>query len=449
VTPDLPTEAPVRGMNERGSSFPAVGANRAEIGFALLILAAGVWVAWRFAALGYLPQPFHYRPDETFNDLYKPAWWAHHKGGYDLWQEIYPPLSPVFIRLFSLPGCYSAAWPDGWMVARGCDWPLRAMLGVFFLANGPLAWLAFRRARLAGAGPRAVALCLGLPMLYALDRGNLLIPCLTFLMLAEGGFVAWPAARWIAMGLAMNFKPYLLVVAPGRLARGQWAWLAGVGAAGLTIYLVTLALEGDGTPFQLIRNVIGYGHNRAEGPHYWASFYYAASYLPLAHMASARFSFTAGLGTGGVAALRLAIFAAIRAVQLGAAACALAACFRPARVQPMRFAALLAGLALTTLTTGSAGYAEVFVVFLVFLEPWRGRLRPLILIAGYLLCVPLDWAIWPVRISAARAFLSDRLVDPQFGVSVGQLIRPGLMLVIQFGLTALNLQDMLGRQRQT
>jgi hypothetical protein len=249
------------------------------------------------------------------------------------------------------------------------------------------------------------------------------------------------------MGLALNLKPYLLVLAPGQLARGRWAWLGGVGAAGLIIYLVTLALEGEGTPLQLVHNVIGYGHNRTEGPHYWASFYYAASYLPLAHMASAGFSFTGRLGADGLAALRLAIFTVVRAAQIGGAACVLAACVRPSRVQIPRFAALLAGLALTTITTGSAGYAEVFVLFLIFLEPWRGRLRPLMLVAAYLLCLPFDVAIWPVRIGEAQAFLSGRIVDPHFGVSVGQLLRPGLMLVIQFSLTALNLQDMLGRQR--
>jgi hypothetical protein len=436
-------------MNKARGAFPSIAANRTEIGFAVVILAAVVWVAWRFAGLGYLPQPFHYKPDETLNDLYKPAWWSHHVGGYDFWREIYPPLSPVFLRLFSLPGCYQAPWPNGWIVARGCDWPLRAMLGVFFLANGPLAWLAFRRAGLSRAWPRATTLCLGLPMLYALDRGNLLIPCFTCLLLAEGDILAWPAARWLAMGLALNFKPYLLVVALGRLARRQWAWLAGVGVAGLAIYLVTLALEGDGTPIQLVRNVIGYGQNRTDGPHYWASFYYAASYLPLAHMAAAGFSFTGRLGAGGAETLRLAIFALIRLAQLGGFACMVVACVRPARVQVLRFAALLAGLALTTVTTGSAGYAEVFVIFLVFLEPWRGRLRPLMLLAAYLLCVPFDIAIWPVRIDAARSFLSGRLVDPQFGVSIGQLVRPGLMLVIQFCLTGLNLQDMIGRRSQS
>ncbi|MGA2953823.1 MAG: hypothetical protein ABSD80_16465, partial [Caulobacteraceae bacterium] len=62
---------------------------------------------------------------------------------------------------------------------------------------------------------------------------------------------------------------------------------------------------------------------------------------------------------------------------------------------------------------------------------------------------PFDIAIWPVRIDAAHSFLSGRLVDPQFGVSIGQLVRPGLMLVIQFCLTGLNLQDMIGRRSQS
>ncbi|HEY1560529.1 MAG TPA: hypothetical protein VGF71_06540 [Caulobacteraceae bacterium] len=325
---------------------------------------------------------------------------------------------------------------------------MSVVLSAFFLANAPLVWLAYRRAGLPNAAARAAAVSLGLPMLYALDRGNLVIPCFTVFVLAEGVLLSSPIARGLATGLALNFKPYLLIVALPRFAGRRSAWILGCGAAGLAIYLVTLILEGAGTPIQLLRNVVFYGHSRSDGSQYWASFYYASSFWPLAHMAAAGFSFTRSFGPVGVAILRASIEVAIRTAQFGAAACFLIACARPNRIHIPRFSALAAGLALTTITTGSAGYAEVFVLFLVFMEPWRGRVRPLILIAAYLLCIPFDFALWPVSSEPTRAFLSGRIVEPQFGVAIGQLTRPFLMLLIQFGLTALNLQDMLGHAPQ-
>jgi len=54
-------------------------------------------------------------------------------------------------------------------------------------------------------------------------------------------------------------------------------------------------------------------------------------------------------------------------------------------------------VSITAFTTGSAGYAQIFLFFLVFYEPWRGPTRIGVLIAAYLLCMPIDYVILPGR----------------------------------------------------
>jgi hypothetical protein len=51
---------------------------------------------------------------------------------------------------------------------------------------------------------------------------------------------------------------------------------------------------------------------------------------------------------------------------------------------------------------------------------------------------------WPTIHATEHSFLGGRDVVATFGVSVGQLLRPGLLLILQLGLVVLNLQDIFG-----
>ena len=398
--------------------------------------------AYFFAANGYIPQPFYYIVDESLMDLYSTAIWAHHKGAYSIWHSVYPPLSFDLLRLVTNARCYAG---DAAM-ARQCD-PLAAVvLCGNCVVNAGLAFWSYRLSDSRTAIPRAVAVSLGLPMLYALERGNLLIPCFTAFVLGAGPLVRSPVWRTVFLAVSVNFKPYLLAVFLPAVARRDWRWLLGFGAAGLAVYLATFALEGAGTPMQLLTDMGGYAGGKHDA--WWANLYYSTSYWPVVRVLASHGAFASGFSPGVAAACGFVIVGAMRLVQLGSLICMLCAIARPAGVDARRFMALYAALILTTVTNGSSGYTLIFLFFLIFFEPWRGPVRIAILLSTYLLCLPVDWAFWPVIGGPAHSFLGGRDVMVSYGVSVGQILRPGLLLVIQFGLIALNLQDIWAGARK-
>ena len=408
----------------------------------IALLSCIVWVVWRFVRDGYLPQPFYYLVNASLMDLYSTAMWAHRDGAYSIWRSLYPPLSFDLLRLITDAKCYV----HGDLAGRQCDRAAFGVLVAVFLANvGLVAW-SYRLNDPRTAVPRTLAVAAGLPMLYALERGNLLIPCFTVFVLGTGPLVRSHWGRIIALALSVNLKPYLLGVFLPAIARRDWRWLLRFGAIGLAIYIATFLLEGTGTPQQLLSDIGGY--RTVHGNALWGNLYYATSYWPLARYMSAHQGFAAAVHPFVSTAFSLAALIVMRLVQLAVAVCMIAAAIRPAGVEPRRFMALFTAMILTTVTNGSSGYVLIFLFFLVFFEPWRGPARIAILVSAYLLCLPVDWVFWPTMHELAQSFLGGREVMVSFGDSVGQILRPGLMLIVQVGLIVLNFEDILAVGRK-
>ncbi|MDQ2859254.1 MAG: hypothetical protein M3T55_00695 [Pseudomonadota bacterium] len=405
---------------------------------ALTVVVALGFVVWRFREIGYAPQPFLYDLNYPLMGLYDTAYWANHSGAYDLGKAIYPPLSFVFLRLFTAHGCYAISAFAG----RDCDGFARWVIVGFYLLNAVLVWRCFRKLDAPSALPRALAVSLGLPMLYGLECANLIIVAFTFFVLGYSGLIRSAPLRWLALGLSINFKPYLLVLLFPPLIRRQWRWLVGCATVAGLIYVSTYGVEGAGSPLQLISNLRLYA---ADITHeYWSDVYYGTSYWPLIRFMSSQFQLLGLASPHSGDVWRLVFIVLIRGAQLGGAVCVVAAWFRPQAVNAHRFAAMILALILTTITTGQSGYVQIFLFFLIFFEPWRGPVRILILVCTYLLSVPADFVVAPVVHGGAWSYLGGRPVVADFGVSVGQLLRPAVLLIIQFGLIALNLRDVVG-----
>ena len=407
----------------------------AEWLFASLVLLGLAITIGRFWRDGYLPQPFYYRVSDTLMDLHGPALWANTGGAYHVWHALYPPLSFVYLKLTSLGACYAS---NEW-AGRDCDWLAKAVLLAVFAGNIALIWVTYRIADARTATPRAIAMALGVPMLYALERGNLLIPCFTCFALGYGDVFRrrWP--RWIALALSFNFKPYLGLVALPFLVQRRWSWVMACLAFGVAIYLATLAIYGSGSPMEIIVNETRYSVAVSKG--YFSDLYFATAYWPLIRLLHALPPELRLIPDGLAQALALGLTLALRASQAAALICLALAAWRPERTDVRRLAALVAAVAITAFTTGSAGYSQIFLVFLVFFEPWTGRLRPVMLTATYILCLPLDIVLVPLIHQPAHSYLGGRTVMTDFGLSLGQLLRPGLLLVIQGALVTLNLRD--------
>ena len=113
----------------------------------------------------------------------------------------------------------------------------------------------------------------------------------------------------------------------------------------------------------------------------------------------------------------------------------------PSATSTHRLAALALSGVLTT--AGASGYIEVLLLFLVFLDPWRGPSRLPVLASAYLLCVSFDLILFPLPMLPTHSWLGGRAVTPNAGVSLGQLVRPGLVLIIQYGLVADTLAEVV------
>ena len=419
------------------TASPSTLHSRVETLLAAIIVASVMLAVWRFVQHGYLPQPFYFRVSESLLDLYAPALWAQHGDAYRTWHSLYPPLSFVYLQLTSLNRCYGADE----LVGRNCDWLVRSAFLAIFLGNLALVHRNYQLADPRTAMSRTIAMGLGLPMLYALERGNLLILCFTCFVLGYGDLVRRGWLRSVALAGAMNFKPYLVFVVVPMIIKRRWTGVVACGVIGGAIYVATALWYGSGWPLQIITNETTYA--AAPSKSYFSDIYFATSYWPLIRMLHA---FPAGLRLGSAPVAQMwsvVLTGVLRATQAAALACLAFALFRPARTKIRRLAALSLAVSITAFTTGSAGYAQIFLFFLVFYEPWRGPTRIAVLLATYLLCIPIDYVVLPVVRQQAYSWLGAREVTAMFGVSLGQLVRPALLLVVQTGLVVLNLQDAL------
>jgi hypothetical protein len=400
---------------------------------ALAVLLGVLLAARHLGTRGYLPQPFFFDPSDALMDLYNPAYWAHRDGVYDVWRAVYPPLSFVFLRLTTLAECYAA----GPFAARACDWLAKVTLLGFWAADVALAFVVLRR-RAPGSGVlRAIALGFGLPMLSGLDRGNLVIVTFCFYVLGTEKLIPSAGLRWLAMAIAINFKPYLGIQLIPLAVDRQWRSLAGLCAVIVLVYVISLALQGSGSPAQLLSNSLFLMAKTQNNV--WNNLYNATSYGALIDYVRSR----QGAGWGQwIQLLRVPVVLG----QLGVVACILLSLRRPKKACPERLSALTLSLILSSF--GASGYSGIFLVFAAFQETWRGWLSVMILVSAYLLCLPADWVISPIQQAATYSYWGGVRVTPEMGLALGQLLRPGLIMLIQFGFIGLTMRDLLSGSRR-
>ncbi len=396
-----------------------------EYALMLAVLASLGWVVAFYVARHYLPQPFLFDTFDTFMDWFNTAYWANRSGAYDVWQSIYPPLSFVFLDLVSIQRCYVDPF-----VARDCDWVGTGAILFFYALSAALAGFAFRRADRATALPRGLAFGLGFPLLFCLERGNLLLVCLVPFILAYGGLVASPLWRGLAIALTINFKPYLIAPALALGVKRQWRGLEAAGLLTIAVYLATLAAFASGDPLAVLNNTGAWvDFNSTQ---FWEQSFFSTSYVTLLSIRTSPFPILTVVPSAVVEAVLQIVPLVIRASQLAALAAIVAAWLQPRAVPLTRIAALFSGVHLLSQSPG--GYALSFLIFLVFLEP-RRRLGPgIALVCCYLLSLSYDWIAATVIDRSTLSWLSGRAVTVNFGLAVGQLVRPGLVVLIVWAL---------------
>ncbi len=393
---------------------------------ALAVIACALSMAMQFAARGYLPQPFVFDTNDTFMDWFNTAFWANRPGAYDVWRSIYPPLSFAFLDLFSLPGCYLSS-P---FHARDCDWLGRGVIAFFYLLDVALAGVAFHRTDPRTAIQRTIAFGLGLPLLFTLERGNLILVCLAAFIVAYGPITRSPWWRALATAITINFKPYLVIPTFALALRREWRPLELAAIATVALYLVTLAIVGAGTPGELASNTANWVV--FQSGQVWGEIHYSTSYAPLLLVRASQIPVLEFVSSRLIEGIEGAVPIIIRSTQLVALACIAAAWLQPRALSHARLGALLLGAYIVGQSPG--GYTQTFLLFLVFLEPWKGIGPGLALISAYLLSLVVEWPLSTVLEVSGNSWLSGQPVVAGFGLAVGHFVRPGLIALIVWGL---------------
>jgi hypothetical protein len=411
-----------------------------EAALAALVVWSVVKVALFYKNNGYLPQPYFFDANDTFMDWFNVTIYAHNPGAYDQYNAVYPPLSFLVTRWLSVASCYRY---DAFF-ARSCDWLFPWVFAAFFILNTWLTFVSFRRRDGMTALPRTVALSLGLPMLFGYERGQLVIICFTFFVIAHGGAIRWRPLRWFSAGMTINFKPYLILGLAPYLAKRRWRAFEASVIATLLIYAVTYGVIGHGTPLELLRNI----QNFDELPTIikFQNTIYQTSYKGLLDGLRSSFPFMNYIGSAPID-LTLSVVPVLTVLgQALAALCVLAAAWRPNAIPMHRLVALAISISLTASLVG--GYSSIFLFFLVFMERGRDPASIAAIVCAYALCVSSEVMLVPIGWQVELSYLSQQVVGYEVGVNLGEIVRPGIVLLIQFLLVVVSAQDLWkARQR--
>ena len=382
-----------------------------EYGFAAAILGGILYSIWFLSNYGYLPQPFFYDYADTWMDWFNPAYWSHEPGAYDTYLTIYPPLSYAILKFLTWGPCYVNA-EGGW--SRDCDVYGIVTLHLVWVACVVLTAIAMRKSDRRIWVPRTFALGFGLPMLWGLDRGNLVLLAYVFVLLAFGPLIRSARLRWLFAGLAVNLKVYLISTVFVQLAHRRWRWFEGAIIATLGVYLVSYIIFGSGSPFEIYHNIVDYSAAlTVSNP---LDLWMASSLQPLTWLLQSP-DFPAILYVGSwvtdffSTALPL-ITHISQALILAAVA---GVWWRPQIAPRHRLVVLSIGLAL--MTNEVSGYTESMVVLFVFMERFEGIGRRFAIILSYLVCIPGDITLDRLPPMVKESFLGGRPVIAEYMIS--------------------------------
>ncbi|MDB5701569.1 MAG: hypothetical protein JWL66_1768 [Sphingomonadales bacterium] len=403
---------------------------------ALLVigLLAGLYDLFNvFRTLGYLPAPFVFDVSDTFMDWFNTAYWSHNPGAYSVWNTIYAPLSFVITKVIGDPTCYASAPWD----ARNCDvLGIVGILAIYFACVVATAVALYRRDR-STALFRTIGLGVGGPMLFALERGNLIMWAYLVFVLFYGQLIRSKVGNAIAAAVMINLKSYLLFPVLGLIAHRRWRALELAGFATLGIYFLSMFIINAGTPFELVHNLQVWFDMRAGT--IWDEVLYSTTYKPYLLFDVRQYPIRDYVEQRSIDIAKIVITGEVIASRAIAMICVAGAYFYPKAVSMQRIAFFI--LMQSFMNQNPGGYAIAFIVFLVFMEEWRNWGTGLAIACCYLVSIPTDLTISVFYHYERESWLSGRLVDSAYGLPLGALVRPGLLVIVLWSLAIDSLID--------
>jgi hypothetical protein len=378
---------------------------------------------------GYLPSPFLYDKSDTFMDLFNVLYWAYDDGRYTDWGSVYPPLGFIILKFFNFVFA-GAGYGDPELMRDSSQFVIVGLC-FFYLAVPAMIlntthWQDFPKTEKILI---YFAIILSSPMLFTLERGNLILlaPVLLALAISKIGM-----ARSLSIALLINIKPYFALLMVYYIARKNWKGFAICSVlSGLIFAISGLALDNHFLVF--FTNLFNFSQE--------AELFSLREVMALPSSISA-FSYVLKNPDGAMLVSRFfnadSIAVLINIIEIGKWIVILtsmaALLTRSALMRDAEIFALLV-VVISNLGIWVGGYTFVLYAALipVFIEM---RAKSLYIGLLFLIAMPLD--VIPLMnefIGIKYSYLSDSYVDVQWTLGLGSFVRPVVNLLLLFSLS--------------
>ena len=379
-----------------------------------VLLVSGITISIIYYVLstvynGSLPAPFFYVKSDTFMDFYHIQYWTYDAARYTEWKSIYPPFSFWLLSFFP----YSD---------NGYDPLILREEGVFYLIGSyvitTILILYFQSKTIMYSNKILLIMLLSIPFLFAIERGNLLIYALLFLLISvlnyRNSFVFG-----LFLAMAISIKIYLIALLFIPLLNLHFFKIVLTLALVLVINVVSANLLGDSNWLLFMDNIFEFS---SDPKHYeWSYFTYSYQNILLAftelnskYKDIATWSHILTLSTTFIFFLFVSTKYLLSSLSF--------------RDEERNTLFLLLAMLIMIVVKNSGGY--VFILLFPFLSSIIfNRISLYILL---LLLLPIEIPFMTLDTITMESFISGQQVEISRDVTSGMIIRPLLFLILYY-----------------
>jgi hypothetical protein len=208
-----------------------------------------------------LPHPFFYNAADSFMDFFNANYWANFSQRFTDWGSVYPPLIFLISKSISPSDCM---FINDTVNYRECS--ISSIYLILF--SGILGSIVCSIATVKSITRKkntmlifllAIAYIFSMPSLFALERGNYIL--LAFALLSLSWYFQNILVRVLFLALAINIKPYLIVISLAYFLKKQFIFLAYLITLTSLIYLVTAEALNDPNHYLIFSNILNFSTN--------------------------------------------------------------------------------------------------------------------------------------------------------------------------------------------
>jgi len=158
----------------------------------------------------YLPAPFVWDKNDTFMDFYNPLFWILKDEFYTTYKSVYPPINYFFLKLFTFnldSNSFSSSFQLREVKSNFIYYYSVINAFILFLILKIGDW---REVSNGGRTLIWAAIIFSIPVLFAIERGNLIFVSLLVLAIYIATENIWVKA--ITFALLVNIKPYFIIL---------------------------------------------------------------------------------------------------------------------------------------------------------------------------------------------------------------------------------------------